>query len=67
LRQQRDIILALAQCRQMNRKYVESIVEVWPVVPRFRKLLEMTIRRRDHPDIHLECLCAPDSLKFTFL
>src|SRR5262245_33486862 len=51
-RELNDVVAAVAQRRNVNREYAQTIVEVL-AKPAFRNgLLEIAVRRRDDPNVH---------------
>src|SRR5260221_940825 len=49
--QERDVICPLSQCGDLDRKYIEPIVEVFTKAARRDFLLQVTIGRADDPHI----------------
>ena len=63
LRQHRDIGAALAQRRNRDRENGQPEVQVFPVLARRDGRLQIAIRRRDDPDVHLQRHGAADALE----
>ena len=67
LRQQASILSPFAQVRDPQREDVEPIVQVGTVAIRPYRLLQISVRRRDHPHVDVDCLGPPHPLKAPFL
>src|SRR5258708_17849633 len=65
--QHRDVLLAFAQRRNLNRKHVEAIEEVAAKCAGSNSILQVTIGGSNHPHISSNEPIAPDPLKFTLL
>ena len=65
--QQWDIILALVQGRHMEHNHAEPVVEVFPEIALGNLFLQIFVRGRDYPDVHLDVLVASHARKLLFL
>ena len=67
-RQQRDVVLAVTQGRQVDREDVEPIEEVLAKLVRADRLRRHAVRRGDHAHVHLDLrLAAADEAEAAFL
>src|ERR1035441_5412684 len=67
LGQQRDVPLAIAERGQVNSNDREPVVEVFAELLFRHGLLQINVRRRDHPGIYLDFLSPTDPLDALFL
>lgn len=67
LDQQRDIVRTLAQRRQMDRKDVQTIVEIAAELAIGDHLPEIAVGGGDQPDIGADQLVAAETFKLLFL
>ena len=67
LRQQRDVLLALAQGRQRHRDDVQAVVEVLAELPLLHHLAQVDVGRGDDPHVHLDVLDAAKPHELAFL
>ena len=51
VRERRDVLAALAQRRQADRKDAQAVVQILPEPSRLDLVLEATVRRRDHAHV----------------
>src|SRR5690606_28309460 len=65
--QRREVLLALAQRRHRDLDHLEAVVEVMPKPAGCNGGLQVAIGRGNEPDIHLDRLCAADTLELAFL
>src|SRR5439155_732647 len=65
--QVRDVLLPLAQRGQMDLEDVQPVVEVLAERPRADAGAQITIRRRQHPDVERDPLVAADALDHALL
>ena len=66
-RQRRNVVDALAQRRDRQRKDTQAIVEIGPERSVFDHLHQIAVRRRDDPHVHLLGSRAPEPLELTLL
>ena len=67
LGEQRDVVGALAQCRQADRNHVDPIVEILPELPVGDHLAEIAVGGRDDADVGLDLVGAPHPPELPFL
>ncbi len=67
LRQHGDILRALAERRQRDRNDVQPVVEIFPKDAFRNGLLEVLVRRRNHPHINFHILRPSDAPKLPLL
>lgn len=62
-----DVFGALSQGREMDRHYIEAIIEVFPKLFILDRLLHIAVRGGDEAYIHFYRFSAADTLKFLLL
>ena len=67
LGEQCDIASSFSERRSVNRKYIETIVQVLTEISILDRSKQVSIGRRDHTYIDLNRLVASDALEFPFL
>src|SRR5213593_4399437 len=67
MRENRDVLRTSAQRRDVDRHHAETIEQVTPKFAALHALLEVAIRRRDDPDVHLDRARATDALELLLL
>src|SRR5690348_13474214 len=67
VREEGDILGAVAKWRQLDRNHAQSEKEIASEAPRFRFGGEIAVRRGDDPDVHLDRRCPADALEFLLL
>src|SRR5580704_2755640 len=65
--QQGNIAIALAQCRQANRKNVEAVKQILTKPALGHRCSQVSIRSGNHPYVNGYRLTAPHSFEFPFL
>jgi hypothetical protein len=66
-RQQRDVALALAQGRVVDRKDVQAVIEVLAKVAALHALEQVAVVVADHAHVDLYCRVAADTLELLLL
>ena len=67
LDEQRDVVGAFAERRDVDGEDVQSIVEVTPKLSGEERSLELAVRRGEHAHVDRNRLGAPDALELSFL
>ena len=65
LSEQRNILLAIPQRRQVNRKHGQAVVEVVPNFSFAQSVAGFLVRGRNHTDVELEFLFAAEPADFS--
>ena len=66
-RQQRNIAHSFAQCRRMDRKYAEPVIEIGAKLPLEHCLFQIPIGGSQDPDIDLERRVIANALQVAIL
>src|SRR5262245_11990869 len=61
--EQRNVLGPFPKRGQVDREYVQTVVEVGAEFPCFHELVEQTVRRRDDPDVGPDRLRAAETLE----
>jgi hypothetical protein len=67
LDQQRDVLAALSQRRQLHRDDVQPVVKIFAKRAVRNHLRKVGMRRGDHADVNLDCVRITNPLELTFL
>src|SRR5262245_58873571 len=67
LREQRNVRRPFTERRNPKRKDIEAVKKVRPKPSGADSFLQVAIGRRDHPDVHPNCVVAAYRLEFLFL
>jgi hypothetical protein len=59
--QQWDVSVPLAKRRELDRQDLEAVEEVFPELPRLDPLLEISVRRGEQADVHVDGVLTPDT------
>ena len=62
--QLRNIFTSLAQWRQLDRKYVQAVIQIFPELTVGNRSLEVAVRRRDDARVGAEHTGATEPLEF---
>ena len=62
-----NVVYAVAQRRQLDRKYVQPIVEIASKLTLGNHLRQVPVCRRNEPDVCFDGAGRSESLEFTFL
>ena len=62
-----DIAAPLAQRRHLNRKHVQTVIQIFAKLAGARGALDVAVGRRHHAHVDLACLRAPHRLELAFL
>src|SRR5262249_26057000 len=65
--EQREVLLALAQRRQLDRHHLEAEVEVLAKLPLGDRRLQVAVRRRQQADVDLDWLVGADAVDLLVL
>ena len=67
LRQERDVLPALAERRQRERHHVQAVEEILPEAPLAHHRLEVAVRGREHAEVHADRVVAAHPLEGALL
>ena len=67
LDQRRDVVLPLAQRRQLNGDHVQPVVEILAEPPFVREPAQIDVGRRDDADVDLDRLHAAEAHELALL
>ena len=67
LREERDVLTAVPQGREVQHQDIDAVVQVFSEGLPFHQLVEMLVRGRDDPHVDFDGLCSPHAREFPFL
>ncbi len=67
MHEQRHVVLAVAQRRQLDRDDVQPVEQIFAELALFHHLAEIDVGRRDDPDVHLDRLHAAEAHEVALL